>query len=151
MKRTILTILTVLWMLLIFSFSNQKAVESTEVSNSFIEKTIVKVYKVFDSNFTLDKEKDIVKKYTVLVRKTAHFSVYLILGILIYLTLISYGVEKNVIIVSILSTMLYAISDEFHQFFIEGRSCELFDVLIDTAGGSLGVLIFQKIGRLAKY
>jgi VanZ family protein len=35
---------------------------------------------------------------------------------------------------------LYACSDEIHQLFVPNRSGELLDVLLDTFGGSLGVL-----------
>ena len=36
------------------------------------------------------------------------------------------------IITSILIGALYAVSDEIHQLFIVGRSCEIRDVIIDT-------------------
>lgn len=34
---------------------------------------------------------------------------------------------------------LYAASDEVHQYFVPGRSCELRDVLIDACGAATGV------------
>jgi len=40
---------------------------------------------------------------------------------------------------SIAGSALYALTDEFHQLFITGRSSELHDVGIDTLGASLGV------------
>ena len=46
---------------------------------------------------------------------------------------------------------LYACTDEYHQLFIEGRAGQFTDVLIDTAGASLGcaivVLIYKLIYR----
>ena len=40
--------------------------------------------------------------------------------------------------------VIYACSDEIHQLFIFGRSCELRDVLIDFIGSLLGVMIAYK-------
>ena len=37
--------------------------------------------------------------------------------------------------------LLYAISDEYHQSFIPGRSAQWQDVLIDTTGVFVGVII----------
>ena len=35
---------------------------------------------------------------------------------------------------------LYAVTDEVHQYFVPGRSCELRDVLVDTSGALTGIL-----------
>ena len=40
---------------------------------------------------------------------------------------------------------IYACTDEFHQLFVMGRSCEMRDVLIDTLGSFVGILIYYKI------
>ena len=42
---------------------------------------------------------------------------------------------------------LYAVSDEIHQIFVPGRSCELRDILIDSAGVLVGILAFQLLRR----
>ena len=43
---------------------------------------------------------------------------------------------------------VYAMTDEFHQMFVAGRSCELRDVMIDSAGVLCGVLIIASVHRL---
>ena len=43
---------------------------------------------------------------------------------------------------SVLSTALFGLSDEIHQYFVPFRSAESMDVLADTVGGFLGVLVF---------
>ena len=48
---------------------------------------------------------------------------------------------KLTIWISWLTGTLYALSDEFHQRFVPGRSCSLRDVLIDSAGCLSGILI----------
>ena len=47
----------------------------------------------------------------------------------------------EVIVYSILLCIIYACSDEFHQTFIQGRSGEIRDVIIDTLGALTGVLV----------
>ena len=46
--------------------------------------------------------------------------------------------------------MLYAASDEFHQSFVPTRTPLVSDVLIDTAGGAIGLLALWLIRPLAK-
>ena len=41
--------------------------------------------------------------------------------------------------------MLYALSDEVHQIYVPGRSCELRDVFIDTSGSIIGIIIYSLI------
>ncbi len=120
-------------MILIFCFSNQKATESSKLSDGIIKHTISKI-------INDDSEKTI-KKYTKPVRKCAHFFVYLILGLLVFNC---FDINKKYIIYSILICLFYSISDEIHQIFIEGRSCELLDVFIDTIGAGIGTVINYK-------
>jgi len=37
--------------------------------------------------------------------------------------------------------LLYACSDEFHQLFVIGREGSIKDVILDTSGGMMGMLI----------
>ena len=132
----------VLWMALIFAFSNQKDVESSNVSDGFIDRTVVKIYKIFNENITKEKENEIIEKYTYPIRKLAHYTLYFILGILSFLVVKDYSINKKLIIYSLLICFLYACSDEFHQLFIIGRSARVLDVMIDTFGSSCSISIF---------
>lgn len=132
----------VLWMALIFSFSNQKDVDSSKVSDGFIDRTVVKIYKIFNENITIEKENEIIEKYTYPIRKLAHYTLYFILGILSFLVVKDYSINKKLIIYSLLICFLYACSDEFHQLFIIGRSARVLDVMIDTFGSLCGISIF---------
>ena len=138
MKKLIKLIFVILWMLLIFSFSNQKAEDSSKLSDGII----VKVANIFvDKELSIEKQEEILEKYTTIVRKTAHFVIYLILGILVINLVCEYNV-KHLILISLLICLLYSISDEFHQLFIVGRSGEIRDILIDTVGSLSGITAY---------
>lgn len=143
MKKIIKLILVIIWMLLIFSFSNQKAEDSSKLSDGII----VKVANVFvDKALSKEKQEEILEKYTTIVRKTAHFVIYLILGILVINLFIEYDI-KHLILISLLVCILYSVSDEFHQLFIDGRSGEIRDIIIDTIGSLTGIISYYIIRR----
>jgi VanZ family protein len=52
---------------------------------------------------------------------------------------------------SILFSMLYASTDEFHQLFVEGRSGSVRDVMIDTLGATLGILFFLCLWKIITF
>jgi VanZ family protein len=47
-----------------------------------------------------------------------------------------------------LAVMLYGVSDEFHQYFVPGRSVEALDVLADALGGLLGAWMMYQLCRM---
>lgn len=76
------------------------------------------------------------------IRKLAHFTIYMILGIAVMNYMNTYKMDnKRRIILTIIVGMLYATSDEIHQLFVPGRSAEVRDVCIDTLGVICGVII----------
>ena len=141
--KIFLTILTVIWMIVIFLFSNSPADESSDLSNSFMKNTIVKIVKVFKKDLN---EEEFMKKMSTPIRKLAHFTEYMILGVLLFLTLKQYGIDNKWIV--ILGCMIYASTDEIHQLFIEGRTGRILDVFIDTIGSSFGVFITVMINKI---
>lgn len=148
MRKVIYSIFIVLWMGVIFCLSNQPAIDSSELSDGFISNTIGNVYKFFNKNISSDELNEIKKKYTHPVRKMAHFTIYMILGILVTLLVREYNVSFNkCLFISLLVCLLYSISDEVHQLFVIGRSGEILDVLIDTSGSFIGIFVFNKLFR----
>ena len=90
------------------------------------------------------------------IRKTAHFLEYTLLGISLGLTTHSLLVYNNrkLVVSGLLAWAIgtvYAVTDEFHQQFVSGRSCELRDMLIDSGGVLLGVLIISLILALNRH
>lgn len=136
-------LLVLIWMIVIFSFSNQPALDSSELSDGFIDKTIIRVYEVFNGNITEEKKEELIYKYSYPVRKLAHFTIYFILGILVFIYLNDFIKNKSIIIYSLLICFVYACTDEFHQYFVDGRYCSFIDVLIDTLGTLISILLLN--------
>ena len=144
-KKIVLWLLVLLWMSVIFSFSAQKAVESQGESDGIVEK-IVAVF-IKDYNSMSDSQKlEITGTLSTVTRKGAHMTEYFILGVLIYSAFNLYKIRKSrKIIISLLLSLLYSVSDEIHQNFVSGRACRFTDVLIDFSGILFGVLLFSII------
>ena len=95
-----------------------------------------------------DREKK-KQKIVVPVRKTAHFTVYTILGVLVYLFTRTFeGKNWKKVLISIGFAFLYACSDELHQLFVSGRSGEIKDILIDSCGATFGVIIVWSLWKV---
>lgn len=139
----------VIWMALIFHFSNQKAVKSSEISGSLT----YRIAKGIDQAFCLDFDEDTLKQYAQAlehpVRKAAHMTEYAVLAWIFLGNCMQYPYfRRKCYIWAGMLAALYAATDEFHQLFIEGRSGELKDVAIDSTGALLGLLlafIFHKL------
>lgn len=139
-KKIIAIVLLVLWSMLIFSFSNDNGVESSSLSD--------KVTTIFYKIINIEPSKETFSKTAGVIRKLAHFTEYLILGILIINLLITFNVNNKTILIAIILAILYAASDEIHQLFIDGRNGNLVDVLIDSLGAVSGILLFNYIRRI---
>jgi VanZ family protein len=75
-----------------------------------------------------------------IVKKTAHIIEYAVLVMLSYRALKISGVEKKKSgYYSIFASMLYGLTDEFHQSFTPGRDPQLRDVFFDTIGAVLAI------------
>ncbi|RZB32322.1 MAG: hypothetical protein SRB2_04327 [Desulfobacteraceae bacterium Eth-SRB2] len=80
--------------------------------------------------------------------KVLHFVGYALLGALFLRAFKTSRIKNNVklmLILSVLLSSLYGISDEIHQYLIPYRDADLMDVLADTLGGIMGVYIYQAI------
>ncbi len=85
------------------------------------------------------------------IRKLAHVTEYLILGILLFRAFKAGSAEERSLrwaAYSLLVVVLYAASDEYHQSFLDTRTASLVDVGFDSFGGFLGQCIcFLCYGR----
>ena len=84
------------------------------------------------------------------IDKAAHIAEYLILGFLL-IRAVS-GSSQNISLAKIIVSVIiiassYAIFDEWHQQFIPGRTCDIFDFMADFIGANIGILLYKARGR----
>jgi len=147
--RIISPILLLAVMITIFSLSAQKASDSEKLSKGFTYKAFCILYPEF-KDMTEDEQQKIISDFPFPVRKLAHFSLYFILGFFAFLSIATYDKFSPFIkgIISFCFSILYATSDEMHQYYVPGRSCELRDVAIDSTGALLAILLLLLVLKL---
>ena len=134
LKLIVYICLTILWILVIFSFSMQSGEESSQVSGGFIS-TVLGVF--LPDDFTYMAELEFV------VRKLAHYTEYMVLGILMCLTLREAKIPKQMIIGFIICIVI-ASCDETIQLFSGGRSGKIADVILDGIGAFAGLFLISR-------
>lgn len=73
--------------------------------------------------------------------KVVHLIEYMILGFLFSRALRHTETQltrKEVVFWTLVFCLLYGASDEFHQWFVPGRMTDIFDLVADGVGGTLG-------------
>lgn len=145
-KRIIFAILIIINCSVIFCFSAQNSEKSSKQSSVVVERVMTTISNV---NKKAKKDPTLKDKVTFYVRKTAHFSIYTLLGIWLMNEANTFDITKiKKFIICILFGCVYAISDEFHQSFISGRSQEIRDILIDTSGVLFGCILAVLVGMI---
>jgi VanZ family protein len=135
----------ILWMFLIFNLSSQVAEQSDQLSTGITE-VIVDIVENVIPPADLD-----INEWNHIIRKCTHFFVYLILGILVLNALRRSGAaEIRSVVMALGICILYAISDEVHQLFVNGRGAQVTDVLINSAGIGVGIGIYLLAGKIGK-
>ena len=141
-KQIISLILIIIWMITVFMFSNQNGDESQKTSNT-VTKVIVRIL-TFNQEITEEQELKSIEDLDFVIRKLAHYSIYLLGGILIWGYINTFDIAtKKKIIISIIIGVAYAAFDELHQYFIANRSANIIDVSIDSIGVITGVALMQ--------
>ncbi len=108
-------------MAVIFCLSAQEASESSELSG-WLTRLLIGLPEA--------------EKY---IRKAAHALEFMGLAVLMFNALrATCGYNRPYF--SFILTVLYAATDEFHQLFVEGRACRLFDVGVDSLGAAAGII-----------
>lgn len=136
-------------MAVIFTFSAQPADESSATSSPFVD-VYMRLFHPEADSLSPKERFELEESASFTVRKAAHFSIYTLLGLLLTAAVSSTFSSSGYIRLWLpfLLGALWAVSDEIHQSFVPGRSCELRDMAIDSAGVLLGVLLFTACTRL---
>ncbi|MBQ9764665.1 MAG: VanZ family protein, partial [Lachnospiraceae bacterium] len=113
-------------MIIIFVMSHQPAVISADISGSITEWPVVKV---FLDVFGLDKLDQGTQEH--IIRKLAHMLEYfgLSMCVTMYLLTLKGQLKIKTMLGALGFSITYAISDEVHQLFVEGRAGMVKDVL----------------------
>ena len=161
----ILITLCFLWMAFIFIMSAQSREASSGVSNSVTSYIVDMIYgdekpkTAQDIGFSVSNE--VIEKYLDMgvvprdnlfgrskftfkndIRKLAHIFLFFVLAVLVNTSFIShFGKNKKLnIAISFCICGLYAVFDEIHQYFVQGRGMETKDVVIDCIGIVIGLV-----------
>ena len=136
----------ILWMLVIFGFSAQSADSSDTLSMGLSEKIVEFILSLRDIPVFSALDGDAVSNFILnanhYVRKTAHFMIFAVLGLLVNNLLLSYGNERvKSCFFAVLICFLYAVSDEVHQYFVPGRSMQMADIFADLFGAAVAAAL----------
>lgn len=152
--KIISTIFVLVWMITVFIFSSQDGTQTLNTSGAFIQVIDSTLNNVESNNTnktdTVNTQDNNNKKYNyskelqTFVRKNAHYFLYTVGGIILSVFFYAFLKEnKKIYAFAILTGMIYAMSDEFHQKFIAGRTSRITDVGIDTLGVITGTILFM--------
>jgi len=137
MKLVFKISLLLIWMGVIFYFSHQPGNVSSETSLF-----VLNLFNIIG----VDINSPLGEFMHLIIRKLAHFTEYFILSLLFYNIIRPYTKYKYWY--SLLFAFFYACTDELHQYYIPNRVGSFIDVLIDTTGASLAMLLMYLINRL---
>lgn len=140
MRKKIFAVLAAVWMAVIFAYSSRNAELSTQDSTS-IGRFLAEVFVPGFNEMDLESQIAFANKIDHPIRKMAHMAEYAVLGFFLAGSWLDAD-RKKLVSVSVPWAIgaLYAVSDELHQKFVPGRSCQATDVLIDSCGVLIGVL-----------
>ncbi len=135
-------------MITIFLFSAQSAQDSGKLSGKIVD-IVIKIVLPHYKDLSYEQQQQIKEKVTLVVRKTAHFTEFAVLGFFLMIHLLSYkpyikSFNFKMFIRACISWVigvLYAFSDEFHQMFVTDRYSSIYDVMIDSSGVLFGVFL----------
>lgn len=140
-RKIIFAVLALLWMGIIFSFSARNGEQSSSDSNkvgTVLGKLLIPQF----TEWTDKMQVEFAVKIDHIVRKTAHVTEYAVLGFLLAQAFME---DKAKLLFRIIMPWcigaLYAATDEIHQLFIPGRSGQISDVLLDSVGVLIGVMV----------
>lgn len=141
----------ILVMAMIFHFSSQGGTDSGALSYKVSVAAVKVVDKVMDKEWSEEQIADYAERYHFRVRKLAHFTEYFILAVSVAFPLYVYGMRGVWLVIFAGAFCVgFACLDEYHQSFVAGRTPSKRDVLIDSCGVFLGILVTRIIGFIGR-
>lgn len=150
MRRKIFLVITIVCMTAIFLFSSRTGEESTGDSY-FVGNVVGEIFVPGFDEWSAQEQLEFAEKIDHPVRKTAHAMEYAVLGLL---TAGAFIGRRTSILAGIFVpwciASAYAATDEIHQLFVPGRSGQVSDVLLDSAGVLAGLLVLAAVRLLRR-
>lgn len=139
-RQKLFFILSLLWMAVIFWFSANTGSESSAQSGGIV-RLMLHLFFPHYSEWTIHKQELYTHILTLLIRKASHATEYMILSLLFTGCQSWKRSLKRTCLTSWILVVCYAASDEIHQYFVPDRACRATDVLIDSLGAAIGLLL----------
>ena len=128
------------WCGVLFYLSGQNALESSALSLR-VTRFVLRVFPSLP--FTVEELQPI-------LRDMAHFGIFALEGLLLGMAMMtSFKPWALGGLLAELCCAIVAVFNEYHQSFVDGRSCEAQDMLVDAGGGATGVLFAVLLLALA--
>lgn len=139
----------IIMMIIIFLFSAKNGTESSKTSGETVSVMITFFEKIPVLQLESLDRAALSALMELPVRKMAHMLEYAVLLATIYIPInINFQITlRNKAIISYIIAVLYAASDEIHQLFVVGRSGRVTDVLIDSIGVTVSLVILVLITK----
>lgn len=135
----------------ILGFSGQNGTDSAQLSYQVTRQLVIIASDVTDRNLNQEEIAVYTEKYHYYVRKLAHFSEYMILAITVAFPLYVYGMRGIWLMLFAGSFCVgFACLDEYRQSFSLGRSPSKRDVMIDSSGVFLGIILTRIVGFIGR-
>lgn len=130
-------------MMAIVLFSSQSGITSNQFSKGILQMILEALHLNFEGTQA--------EMANLVLRKIAHFSLYCLLGVGCSAFLLTTKLSlKQRMVLSIAFCLLFAASDELHQFLLGTRNGNGKDVLLDTLGASVGSVLVVWVGWILR-
>ena len=147
-KKVLIWIPAVLMAIAIFGFSKQDGQESSGLSYKAADIILTVCDKAGIIEYNDNNKESMIEAVQFPIRKAAHMTEYAVLAVLIMIALIVDELKGiRTAVISAVITIVFAVTDEIHQFYVPGRCGCVRDVLIDSAGCIIGLIIAYAIYR----
>lgn len=134
-------------MYMIFTFSAQDSVTSSQVSYKVSYKLIELGGEVLGADFEPWEIDSLAVRFNGAIRKIAHMTEYFALAVAVSFPLYVYGLRGIwLVFVAGFICVAFACGDEYHQSYVAGRGPSKRDVLIDSFGVFWGIILVRIIG-----
>lgn len=135
----------------ILYMSSQEGAASTTMSYQ-VSKAIVLAYnKILSKGLSNEMLNDLIYQIHPLIRKTAHFTEFFVLAITVSFPFYVYRIRGIfLVLLGELFCIGVAFLDEYSQTFVLGRNPSYRDVIIDSTGAMLGILLSLLVCYIGK-